>query len=240
MKNIKYKRILLKLSGEALMGNSSFGIDANTINRFAEEIANIHNLGTEIGIVVGGGNIFRGIQANEKGIDKISGDKMGMLATVINAIALRNAIEATGIETQVQTATFMPQFAELFSEVKAKKMLQDKKIVIFAGGTGNPLFTTDSAAALRSIEIKADILIKATNVDGIYDSDPKKNPNAKFYHKITYNDVLNQQLRVMDLTAIILCKENNKNIAVLNLHTKGNLTKFICGEKIGSIVTSKL
>lgn len=236
MKQITYKRILLKLSGEALMGENKFGIDAKTLSQFADEIADIHKLNIEIGIVVGGGNIFRGIQAGDKGIDKISGDKMGMLATTINAIALRDALEKKDIETHIQTATPMPQIAEHFSVDRARKLLDNKKIVIFAGGTGNPLFTTDSAAALRAIEINADILIKATNVDGIYDSDPKKNPNAVLYKKLSFNDVLDKKLRVMDLTSIILCQENNKKVAVLNLHQKGNLTSFIKGDEIGSIV----
>ncbi len=232
----KYKRILLKLSGEALMGKDAFGINPNAIMQFAKEVAELHVLGVEIAIVIGGGNIFRGIQASSKGITKSSGDQMGMLATVINAIAFRNTLESIGVEALVQTATFMPQFAELFSESKAKKHLEKGRVVIFAGGTGNPFFTTDSAAALRSIEIEAEILIKATDVDGIYDSDPKKNPNAKLYKEISYYEVLEKQLRVMDLTAITLCQENSCKIAILNLNKQGNLTKFICGENIGSLV----
>ncbi len=233
---MKYKRILLKLSGEALMGNGDFGIDPVAINQFALEIVGLCTLGVEVGIVIGGGNIFRGIQASGKGIKKSTGDKMGMLATVMNAIAFANVLQASGIDARVQTATFMPQFAELFSEDQARKHLDKGRVVIFAGGTGNPFFTTDSAAALRAIEIDAEILIKATNVDGIYDSDPKKNPNAKLYDEISYLEVLEKQLRVMDLTAITMCQENSLKIGILNIHKNANLIKFIHGDKIGSIV----
>jgi len=233
---MKYKRILLKLSGEALMGKNDFGISLEAINSYAEEIIEIHKMGIQIGIVVGGGNFYRGAQAKTIGITKVSGDKMGMLATVMNALALCDVIEKLGVEVRVQTATVMPQLVEMFSKEKAIKYLEKHRIVIFAAGTGNPYFTTDSAAALRAIEIEADILLKATNVDGVFDSDPRKNPNAKLFDTVTYSDCITKKLNVMDLTAFTLCEENNIQIAVLNLHQKGNLLKFLKGEKIGTIV----
>ena len=235
---MKYKRVLLKLSGEALMGKNDFGISSEAINNYAEEIIEIHKLGVQIGIVVGGGNFYRGVQAKDTGITKVSGDKMGILATVMNALALRDVIEKLGVEVRVQTATVMPQLVEMFSKEKAIKYLEKHRIVIFAAGTGNPYFTTDSAAALRAIEIEADILLKATNVDGIFDSDPRKNPDAKLLDAVTYSDCITKKLNVMDLTAFTLCEENNIRIGVLNLHQKGNLLKFLAGEKIGSIVTN--
>ena len=233
---MKYKRILLKLSGEALMGKNDFGISLEAINSYAEEIIEIHKMGIQIGIVVGGGNFYRGAQAKTIGITKVSGDKMGMLATVMNALALCDVIGKLGVEVRVQTATVMPQLVEMFSKEKAIKYLEKHRIVIFAAGTGNPYFTTDSAAALRAIEIEADILLKATNVDGVFDSDPRKNPNAKLFDTVTYSDCITKKLNVMDLTAFTLCEENNIQIAVLNLHQKGNLLKFLKGEKIGTIV----
>jgi len=235
---MKYKRILLKLSGEALMGKNDFGISAEAINNYAEEIIEIHKQGIQVGIVVGGGNFYRGVQAKNTGITKVSGDKMGMLATVMNALALRDVFEKLGVATRVQTATVMPQFAEIFTKEKAIKHLEKSRIVIFAAGTGNPYFTTDSAAALRAIEIDADILLKATNVDGVFDSDPKKNPDAKLLDTVTFSECIAKKLNVMDMTAFTLCSENNIRIGVLNLHKKGNLLKFLEGEKIGSIVAS--
>ena len=233
---MKYKKILLKFSGEALLGNDNFGISPSAINLYVEEISEIHKLGIQIGIVVGGGNFYRGIQSEDTGITRISGDKIGMLATVMNAIALHDVFEKFGVDARVQAASFMPQFAEIFTKEKAIKHLNKGRIVIFAAGTGNPFFTTDSAAALRAIEIEADILIKATNVDGVFDSDPKKNPNAKLFETITFTDSIENKLRVMDLTAFTLCSENNIPIAVLNLHKKGNLMKFLNGEKIGTMI----
>lgn len=235
---MKYKRILVKLSGEALMGDGEFGISPSAIASYANEILEAHKLGAEIGIVIGGGNIFRGLQSASKGLDKVYGDQMGMLATIINSIAFKNILEQKGISAKVMSATMMPQFAEYFSSSIATKDLQEGKIVIFAGGTGNPFFTTDTAAVLRAIEINAEIVIKATNVDGVYDCDPKKNKNAKLYSNITYSEVLEKRLQVMDLTAIVLCQENNCNIGVINLHKTGNLLKFLSGEKIGTIITN--
>ncbi|MPM95512.1 Uridylate kinase [bioreactor metagenome] len=232
----KYSRILIKLSGEALMGENDFGISSEAINNYADEIVEIHNNGVQVAIVVGGGNIYRGIQSNQTGITKISGDKMGMLATVMNAIALRDVIEKKGVQARVQTAIVMPQFAETFSKETAIHHLNKRRIVIFAAGTGNPLFTTDSAAALRTVEIDAKLLIKATNVNGIYDSDPNKNPNAKKFDVITYNECIDRQLKVMDLTAFVLCQENNVKIAVMNLHPQNNIIRFLNGEKIGTLV----
>lgn len=233
---MQYKRILLKLSGEALMGDGAFGISPNAIKNYTEEIIAIHKQGIQIGIVVGGGNFFRGIQSEKIGIDKVSGDKMGMLATIMNAIALRDVIENMGIEARVQTSIVMPQISEIFTKEKAIKHFNKNRIVIFAGGTGNPYFTTDSAAALRAAEIEANILIKATNVDGVFDSDPKKNPNAKLFDTVTFSECIEKKLRVMDLTAFALCSENNIHIGVLNLHKKGNLLKFLNGEKIGTLI----
>ncbi len=233
---MKYKRILLKLSGEALMGDSEYGINPVAAKGFADEVAMAHQLGIQIGIVIGGGNIFRGIQAAAKGINKIAGDQMGMLATVINATAFQNILESIGIKAIVQTATEMRQFAETFTSRNAISYLEQNNVVIFAGGTGNPFFTTDSAAALRAIEINADIMIKATSVDGVYDSDPKKNPDAKFIKNLSYIDVIQQDLRVMDHTAIILCHENNKPVAVINLRKKNNLIDFLNGKDTGTVI----
>jgi uridylate kinase len=233
---MRYKRILLKLSGEALMGNDSFGISPKSLKNYVEEIIAIHKEGIQIGIVVGGGNFFRGIQSKQTGIKKVSGDKMGMLATMINAIALRDAIENMGVKARVQTSIFIPQISEIFIKEKAVKHFSKNRICIFAGGTGNPFFTTDSAAALRAAEIEANILIKATNVDGVFDVDPKKNPNAKLFDTVTFSECIEKKLAVMDLTAFTLCSENNIHIGVLNLHKKGNLLKFLKGEKIGTII----
>jgi len=233
---MQYKRILLKLSGEALMGSDSFGISPKSLKNYVEEIIAIHKEGVQIGIVVGGGNFFRGIQSNQTGIKKVSGDKMGMLATIMNAIALRDAIENMGVEARVQTSIFIPQISEIFVKEKVIKHFRKNRICIFAGGTGNPFFTTDSAAALRAAEIEANILIKATNVDGVFDVDPKKNPNAKLFDTVTFSECIEKKLGVMDLTAFTLCSENNIHIGVLNLHKKGNLLKFLKGEKIGTII----
>lgn len=231
-----YKRILLKLSGEALMGELQFGIDPKVLKTFASEIAEVHNLGVEIGIVIGGGNIFRGVQAAAHGIHKVSGDQMGMLATVINSIAFQNALEEAGVQTRLQTAIKMEQIAEPIIRRRAIRHLEKGRVVIFGAGTGNPYFTTDTAAVLRAIEIEAQLIIKGTRVDGVYDCDPEKNENAVMFDTLTYREVITRDLKVMDQTAITLCHENNLPLKVFNLNTKGNLLKLVCGEKIGTIV----
>ena len=237
---MKYKRILLKLSGESLMGNNEFGISPEAVNNYINEIIEIRKQGIQVGIVVGGGNFYRGILAKDTGITKVSADKMGMLATIMNAIALRDVFEKSGVKARVQTAIMMPQFAEIFTQESAMRHLNDGKIVIFAAGTGNPLFTTDSAAAIKAVEIEANILIKATNVDGVYDKAPKENPDAKMFDAISYNECIDRKLKVMDLSAFVLCQENNLPIAVLNVQKKGNLLKFLSGEKIGTIVQANV
>lgn len=233
-----YKRIFLKLSGESLMGSQEFGIDPETLKEFASEIADVHRLGVQVGIVIGGGNIFRGIQAAAYQIDKVSGDQMGMLATVINCIALQNALEAEGVPTRLQSAIKMEQIAEPVIRRRAVRHLEKNRVVLFGAGTGNPYFTTDTAAALRAIEVEAEIVIKGTRVDGIYDSDPEKNPDAKKFETISYREVLERNLRVMDLTAITLCQENNLPIKVIDFNERGNLKRLVLGENIGSTVTN--
>jgi len=233
---IKYTRILLKLSGEALMGDRQFGIDPVVLKSFASEVAQVYNMGVQIGIVIGGGNIFRGVQAAAVGIHKVSGDQMGMLATVINSIAFQNSLEELGVQTRLQTAIKMEQIAEPLIRRRAIRHLEKNRVVLFGAGTGNPYFTTDTAAVLRAIEIEAQVIIKATRVDGIYDSDPEKNPDAIKYDEITYREVMNQNLRIMDQTAITLCAENKLPISVININKKGNLKRLICGEKLGTIV----
>lgn len=232
----RYKRILLKLSGEALMGNQHYGIDPDVLSAFAAEIKEVHDLGVQIGIVIGGGNIFRGVQAAAHGIHKVSGDNMGMLATVINSIALQNALEMSGMPTRLQTAIKMEQIAEPFIRRRAIRHLEKGRVVIFGAGTGNPYFTTDTAAVLRAIEIDSDLVIKGTRVNGVYDSDPEKNPNAVRFDQISYKEVLDKDLRVMDHTAITLCMENALPIVVFNFNEKGNFKRFVLGESIGSVV----
>jgi uridylate kinase len=231
-----YKRILLKLSGESLLGKQSFGIDPDVANFIAEEIKAVSDLKVQIGVVVGGGNIFRGLEAGSKGIDRTSADYMGMLATVINSLALQSALEAHGLPTRVQSAIEMQEIAEPFIQRRAIRHLEKGRIVIFAGGTGNPYFTTDTAASLRAMEIKADVIMKATKVDGVYDSDPVKNKSAKMFKNINYIDVLTKNLKVMDATAISLCRDNLLPIIVFNLQKKGNIRDVICGKKIGTYV----
>jgi uridylate kinase (EC 2.7.4.-) len=231
-----YKRILLKLSGESLMGEKPFGIDSAVLNRLTEEILEVHSLGVEIGVVIGGGNIYRGISAEEDGIDKVVGDQMGMLATVINALALQNVLERRGVYTRLMSAISMEQIAEPFIRRRAIRHLEKGRVVIFGAGTGNPYFTTDTAAALRAVEIRADVIIKGTRVDGIYDSDPEKNPNAVMFPKISYMDMLKMDLKVMDLTAITLCRENKLPIVVYNMTVPGNLKRVVLGESVGSTV----
>lgn len=231
-----YKRIFLKVSGESMMGDREYGIDPATLNKFAAEIAEVHSQGVQIGMVIGGGNIFRGVQAAAHGIDKVSGDHMGMLATMINCIAFQNALEAAGIETRLQSAIKMEQIAESFIRRRAVRHLEKNRIVLFGAGTGNPYFTTDTAAALRAIEVEAECVIKGTRVDGVYDSDPEKNPQAVKYDNISYKDVIEKNLRVMDQTAITLCAENKLPIKVFNFNEPGNLMKLIKGEKIGTTI----
>jgi uridylate kinase len=236
MATTPYKRVLLKLSGESLMGNHEYGIDAEVLNAFALEIRDVKQLGIEIGIVIGGGNIYRGVDRSSDGIDKVTGDHMGMLATVINALALQNALEKKGLYTRCLTAINMERIAEPFIRRRAIRHLEKGRIVIFAAGTGNPYFTTDTAAALRAIEIEADVIIKGTRVDGVYDSDPEKNADAIRFPEISYLDVLKKDLRVMDLTAITLCKENKLPIIIFNMNIPGNLRRVLLGESVGSKV----
>ncbi|MCX7879130.1 MAG: UMP kinase [Ignavibacteria bacterium] len=233
-----YRRILLKLSGEALMGSGQFGIDPSALNFFAFEVKAIHDLGVQVGIVIGGGNIFRGIQSAAKGIDKVSGDYMGMLATVINSLAFQCALEALGLETRLQTAITMTSVAEPYIRRKAIRHLEKGRVVIFGGGTGLPNFTTDTTAVLRAIDIGADLIVKGTKVDGIFDSDPMKNPEAKLLKLLTFNDAIIHNLAVMDQTAFTLCRDHKIPIVVLNINKQGNLLKLVQGESIGSLVTS--
>lgn len=233
-----YKKILLKLSGEALMGEQEFGISSDVIASYAKQIKEIVDLGVEVSIVIGGGNIFRGISGAAQGVDRVTGDHMGMLATVINSLALQNSIEKLGVPTRVQTAIEMPKIAEPFIKRRAQRHLEKGRVVIFGAGTGNPYFTTDTAAALRAIEMETDVVIKATKVDGIYDKDPVKFTDAKKYEKVTYNEVLAKDLKVMDATAISLCRENKLPIIVFNSLVEGNLKKVVMGENIGTTVVA--
>jgi uridylate kinase len=233
----KYKRILLKLSGEALMGGRRTGIDADTLADIADEIADVQRLGVEIAIVIGGGNIFRGVTAATEGIDRVAGDHMGMLATVINAIALQDALERRNVNTRVTTAIAMAEFAEPFIRRRAIRHLEKGRVVICAAGTGNPFFTTDSAAALRAAELKCDIIFKATKVDGIYTADPEKNPNAERLPHVTYHRVLADRLEVMDASAIDLARGSSIPIYIFSLREKGNIQRALLGEDVGSIVT---
>src|SRR3989475_3061869 len=233
---LKYKRVLLKLSGEALMGDHGFGIEPHVVQRIAAEIKDVHSLGVQMAIVIGGGNIFRGLAASAQGFDRVSADHMGMLATIINALALQDALEKMDVFTRVQSAIEMREVAEMFIRRRAIRHLEKGRVVIFAAGTGNPYFSTDTTAALRAMEIKAEVILKATKVDGIYDADPVKVANAKMYSEISYIDVLTQGLAVMDSTAISLCKDNSVPIIVFNIRTRGNIRRVIEGEKIGSLV----
>ncbi len=232
-----YKRILLKLSGEALMGEKQFGIDHNRLNKYAEEIKEIVDSGVEVAIVIGGGNIFRGIQAENGGIERVQGDYMGMLATVINSLALQSALEELKVYTRLQTAIKMEQIAEPYIRRKAVRHLEKGRVVIFGAGTGNPYFTTDTAASLRAIEIEADVILKGTRVDGIYDSDPEKNADAIKYRTISFSEVYEKGLNVMDLTAFTLCNENKLPIVVFDMNTTGNLKKVVNQEEeVGTLV----
>lgn len=233
----KFKRILLKLSGESLMGNKSYGIDSDVVEHITGEIVKIYKLGIEIGIVIGGGNIYRGLSASQQGVNRVTGDQMGMLATVINSLALQNSLEKKGIYTRVQSAIKMDEVAEPLIIRRANRHLEKKRIVIFAAGTGEPYFTTDTAAVLRAIEIKADVIMKGTRVNGVYDSDPEKNKKAKMFKKLNYEEVLRKNLRVMDLTAITLCRENGLPIIVFNMNIKNNLKDIITGKDIGTRIS---
>ena len=235
----KYRRILLKLSGEALMGRKRFGIDPDVLARYAGEIGRIHAKGVQIGIVIGGGNIYRGVENSSDGIEKVVGDQMGMLATVINGLALQGALEHRGIFTRLQSSITMDEIAEPFILRRAIRHLEKDRVVIFGAGTGNPYFTTDTAAVLRAVEIGADVLIKGTRVDGVYTADPEKHPDALRFPKISYSDVLGKNLKVMDLTAITLCKENNMPVIVFNMNKPGNLHHLVMGGRVGTMVSGK-
>jgi uridylate kinase len=234
MKN--YKRILLKLSGEALQGSGDFGIDSLEVRQFSSQINQIKNQGFEVGIVLGGGNIFRGLQGMQSGVGRVKGDQMGMLATVINSLALQSGIENEGGKAKVFTSVRMEPFAEYYVKERADEALNSGEVAIIAGGTGNPYFTTDSAAALRALEIEADVLLKGTRVDGIYSADPEKNKDAERYEKITYNEALEKRLNVMDMTAFALCRDNNLPVIVFNVTKPGNLQELLSGKDIGTLV----
>ena len=235
-----FNRILLKLSGEALMGEQNYGIDTRVAEALAREIKTVHDLGVEIAIVVGGGNIFRGVSESAGNMDRAAADYIGMLATIMNAVVLQDALEKAGVYTRAMSAIDIPQLAEPFIRRRAIRHLEKKRLVIFAAGTGNPFFTTDSAAALRALEMKTDVIFKATKVDGIYDSDPVKNPNAIRFDRITYQDVLEKQLKVMDASAISLCMDNDLPIMVFNMRESGNIVKAVGGDlSIGTLVSNK-
>ncbi|ACF44544.1 UMP kinase [Pelodictyon phaeoclathratiforme] len=233
---LHYKRILLKLSGEALAGEDGYGINSAMLERYAEEIKEAREMGAQIALVIGGGNIFRGMSEAAANMDRVQADYMGMLATVINALAFQDALERKGVFTRLQTAIKMEQMAEPFIRRRAVRHLEKGRVVIFGAGTGNPYFTTDTAASLRAIEIEADIIVKGTRVQGVYDSDPEKNSHAEFFADISYQDVIRKNLRVMDMTAITLCSENTLPIVVMNMNEKGNLSRLLRGEKVGSLV----
>jgi len=235
---VKFKRILLKVSGEALMGGREFGIDAQVLQRYAEEVQELQQEGVEVGIVIGGGNIYRGVENSSDGVDKVTGDQMGMLATIINGLALQSALERRGAFTRLLSSIAMEEIAEPFIRRRAIRHLEKGRVVIFGAGTGNPYFTTDTAAALRAVEINADVILKGTRVDGVYDSDPEKNPGAFKFQEISYLDVLKKDLKVMDLTAITLCKENMMPIIVFNMNVPGSLRRLMHGERVGTIVSS--
>jgi uridylate kinase len=231
-----YKRILLKLSGEALMGTRSYGIDPERLEGYTEEILEVSRMGTQVGIVIGGGNIFRGISGVEAGFDRVKGDYMGMLATVINGLALQSAFDSKGGKARLFTAIRMEPVAEYYYNPGVIAALENNEIVIFAGGTGNPYFTTDTASALRAVEMEADVVLKGTRVDGVYTSDPEKDPEAEKYDELTFDEALKKELRILDLTAFTMCKENEIPIIVFNMNEKGNLKKLISGEKIGTLI----
>jgi len=233
---MKYNRILLKLSGEALMGNQQYGIDPVRLNEYAVEIADVVKQGVQVAIVIGGGNIFRGLQGASKGMDRVQGDYMGMLATIINSMALQGALENFGVKTKLTGGLAIDPIVEETSRKRAIEYLNEGKVVIISGGTGNPYFTTDSASALRAIEIQADVILKGTRVDGIYTADPEKDPTATKFDTLTFDEAYEKKLKIMDLTAFTLCKENNLPILVFDMNTAGNLLKVVAGENIGTLV----
>ncbi|MAX05562.1 MAG: UMP kinase [Flavobacteriales bacterium] len=237
---MKYKRILLKLSGESLMGDGEYGIDPKMLSKYANDINTIIKKDVEVAVVIGGGNIYRGIKSEGAGFDRVQGDHMGMLATIINGMALQSALESINIQTRLLTAISMEQVAEPYIRRRAMRHLQKGRVVIFGGGTGNPYFTTDTAATLRAIEVEADVILKGTRVDGIYSADPEKDPSAKKYISISFDEVLRKKLSVMDLTAFTLCQENNLPIKVFNMNIEGNLTKVCDGENVGTLVESSI
>ncbi len=236
-KKSRYQRVLLKLSGEALMGDRPYGIDSEVVQYMAKEVKELHDMGVQVAIVIGGGNIFRGVEGSTKGMERATADYMGMLATVINALALQNALEKEGVPTRVQSAIEMRELAEPYIRRRAVRHLEKGRVVIFAAGTGNPYFTTDTAASLRAMEIGAEVILKATKVDGVYSADPKKDPKAKRYRRISYIDVLKKGLHVMDSTAISLCMDNALPIVVFNVRKKGNIRKVVEGKNIGTLVS---
>ena len=236
MAALRYKRILLKISGEALAGDREFGVSPDMVNFIAEEVREVHRLGVQVGIVIGGGNIFRGGEAQARGMDRASADYMGMLATVINGLAMQDALEKLSVDTRVQTAIEMREVAEPFIRRRALRHLEKGRVVIFVGGTGNPYFTTDTAAALRAMEIAADVVFKATNVDGVYSADPKLDATATRFDELTYLEVLSRRLQVMDSTAISLCMDNRFPIVVFNLHVPGTLLQLVQGGRVGTVV----
>ena len=236
MAELRYQRVLLKISGEALAGERGLGFDFDTMDRIAEEIAAVVRQGTSLGLVIGGGNIVRGSQLSKMGMDRVGADYMGMLGTVINALAVQDILERKGLETRVMTAIRMEELAEPYIRRRALAHLENSRIVIFAAGTGNPYFSTDTAAVLRAIQIKADVIIKATSVDGVYSADPKQDPSATFYDEISYRDVMLEELKVMDQTAVTLCKENALPLIVLNIHRPGVIAAAVQGERIGTLV----
>ena len=235
---IKYKRILLKLSGESLMGKEGYGIDSEMLNEYAEQIKELVDNGAQVGIVIGGGNIFRGLSGVTSGFDRVKGDQMGMLATVINSLALQSTLNKIGVSAKVFTAIRMEPVGELFNRDKTVEYLESGKVVILSGGTGNPFFTTDTASALRAVEIGAEIILKGTRVDGVYTADPEKDTNATKFDKISFNEVIQRELNVMDLTAFTMCKENNLPIYVFDMNKRGNLLKVVKGENIGTLVSN--
>ncbi len=237
-KKIKFNRILLKLSGESLMGKNGYGIDPKVLSFFSDEIKKVHDFGVQVGIVIGGGNIYRGLNAGEQGIDRVTGDQMGMLATLINSLALQNALENKGIFTRLMSSIHMQQIAEPYIRRRAIRHLEKGRIVIFGAGTGHPYFSTDTAASLRAVEIEADVIIKGTRVDGVFDSDPEKNPGAFKFETISYLDIINKNLRVMDLTAVSLSRENSLPIVVFNMDIPDNLLKLVKGENVGTLIES--
>ncbi|MEZ4800625.1 MAG: UMP kinase [Flavobacteriales bacterium] len=233
---MKYNRILLKLSGEALMGDKQFGIDNNRLIKYAEEIKKVWEAGVQVAIVIGGGNIFRGVQAEQGGMERTQGDYMGMLATMINSMALQSALETAGVHTRLQSAIEMKTIAEPFIKRRAVRHLEKGRVVIFGSGTGNPFFTTDTAASLRAIEIEADVILKGTRVDGIYTADPEKDPTATKYERVSFEEVFQKNLNVMDMTAFTLCNENKLPIIVFDMNKEGNLVKLVSGETVGTLV----